>query len=59
MSAHSVEDIKSESGRLRGTLLADNLPMQRLCRQRGFTLHFGSGGEVTAELAFAAAPRPA
>lgn len=45
--------------RLRGTLLADNLPMQRLCRQRGFTLHFGSGGEVTAELAFAAAPRPA
>lgn len=44
--------------RLLGTLLAENLPMQRLCRRRGFALHFGSGGEVTAELALAPGPRP-
>jgi acetyltransferase len=42
--------------RLTGTLLAENLPMQRLCHRRGFTLHPGSGGEVTAERSLA---RPA
>ena len=45
--------------RLLGTLLAENLPMQRLCHRRGFALHFGSGGEVTAELALAPGRRPA
>ena len=44
--------------RLSGTLLAENLPMQRLCHRRGFTLHPGAGGEVTAERSLAPAPRP-
>ncbi len=34
---------------LTGTVLAENLPMQRLCHRLGFTLHAGTGGEVTAE----------
>lgn len=45
--------------RLTGTLLAENLPMQRLCHRRGFTLHPGSGGEVTAERTLAPAAPPA
>jgi L-amino acid N-acyltransferase YncA len=35
--------------RLTGTVLAENLPMRRLCHRLGFTLHAGTGGEVTAE----------
>ncbi|MFZ9746220.1 MAG: GNAT family N-acetyltransferase [Opitutaceae bacterium] len=45
--------------RLTGTLLAENLPMQRLCHRRGFTLRPGSGGEVTAERTLVPAARPA
>ena len=55
-----LEDAASAAGctRLTGTLLAENLPMQRLCHRRGFALHPGAGGEVTAERSLAAAPRP-
>jgi GNAT superfamily N-acetyltransferase len=45
--------------RLTGTLLAENLPMQRLCHRRGFTIHPGSGGEVTVERTLIPAARPA
>ena len=45
--------------RLTGTLLAENLPMQRLCHRRGFTLHPGVGGEVTAERTLGPAAPPA
>lgn len=44
--------------RLTGTLLAENLPMQRLCHRHGFTLYPGSGGEVTAERDLAPSARP-
>lgn len=56
-----LEDAARAAGcsRLTGTLLADNLPMQRLCHRRGFTLHLGAGGEVTAERSLPPAPRPA
>jgi len=45
--------------RLTGTLWAENLPMQRLCHRRSFTLHPGAGGEVTAERDLAPSARPA
>jgi acetyltransferase len=55
-----LEDAARGAGctRLTGTLLAENLPMQRLCHRRGFTLHPGAGGEVTAERDLVPSARP-
>jgi hypothetical protein len=44
--------------RLTGTVLAENFPMQQLCHRRGFTLHPGVGGEVTAERTLVPAAPP-